>query len=204
MLRRQYPLSKVIGPRKVWPPVGHGKLAASKVRFKHRSRNDATQKVVAALCPKPGMRKAARHAVRFGQIIRGQRPARTHFLQHPVHIAGILLQEGFEAIRPHSVCFHAVAQQRPDLHRHDRCLVRPLLGELTATVHELVKVGLRVWAQPGEENLIVGRRQHIDVVNLQQTKLADDATDLGHTNPAARPGPIKPLRRQGNATGFAQ
>ena len=65
---RDHALREVVAARKIRLPVGHGKPAAAEVRFQHRSWNDATQKVVAALGPKPGMRQAARHAVRLGQF----------------------------------------------------------------------------------------------------------------------------------------
>ena len=117
---------------------------------------------------------------------------------------GAVLQELRERVGPHPVHRHAVAQQGPDLDREDGRLVSPLLRELAPPVDDVVEEGQRIRTEPREGDLVVGRHQDVDAIDLDQAELPDGAAEVIWPDGAAGPGPVEALRRQGNPPGLAQ
>ena len=80
-----------------------------------------------------------------------------------------------------------MAEQGPGLDRNDRRLVRPLLGELTPPVDQVVEQRLLVRPEAREQDLVLRRREHVEVVDLQQAELTD--------HPPQSASPTRPLDR---------
>lgn len=113
-------------------------------------------------------------------------------------------------VRAHAVPLHAMAQERPGLHRYDGGFMRPLLGKrwgrrfrLPSWIDQLVEMRAPVWPQPREGYLVMRRRQDVDEIDLQQAELPEDAGYIARAGRTPRPGPVETLRRQRHAARFA-
>jgi hypothetical protein len=116
--------------------------------------------------PEPGAFDPASDAVWDHQVVRLERSPEPHLFEDGLDVGRVLSHEPLEAVRPYAMVVHPVAQERPDLHRHNRCLVGPLLRELALVIDEIVQERHRVGTESRKDYLIMGRRQHVDVVDL--------------------------------------
>ena len=82
--------------------------------------------------------------------------------------------------------------------------MRPLLGELAASVDEIIEAGPIVGAEARERNQIMRGHEDIDVIDLQQAKLVDNAAEVLRGDGAARAWAIETLRGQGDAASFGK
>jgi hypothetical protein len=92
-----------------------------------------------------------------------------------------------------------MAEEGPGLHREQRGLVRPLLGERPAAVGEVVEEGPVVGAEAGEEDLVVRRDQDVDEVELDEAEQADRIVDVGGGDGRRGAGPVEALGGEGDA-----
>ena len=78
-------------------------------------------------------------AFRNRKIIGGESAALAYLLHYPGGELRMLFQEFLETPGAHTMCLHAMAQQRPRFHWNYRCFMCPLLGELAPTVDYFVE-----------------------------------------------------------------
>ena len=133
------------------------------------------------------------------QITRRHRTILSDLLQYCAEIFVDVWQFADRAVLPRLVARPPVRQQRPSTRGNYRCLVRPLLGEVTGPVDILVEpfAIVRPDARPHHE--VMCRDQDIDIVKLQQPQKAQNATKMPDIRATRRSLAIQPLCRQRNA-----
>lgn len=98
----------------------------------------------------------------------------------------------------HPVVLTAMFQRRPQVCRHDACLVCPLLREVPSVVDQALKpVGVE-GAEAGEKHEQVGRNEHIHVIELQKAKSPDDTADMATVDHCGRARPVEALCSEGD------
>ncbi len=186
MRRGDDPLGEVVGAGEVGPPVGDRQDAAGEERLQRRPRH----------AREPGAFDAVVDARRRRQVGGGQGAAPADLGDDPLDVLRLLFEKPLEAPGANAEAPPPLGEQRPDVHRHDGGLVRPLLGELAPPVDELVEAPAVVGPQPRERHQVVRRHQDVDEVDLQQPQPAHGPPQVPHVHPPPRPRPVEPLRRQ--------
>ena len=102
-------------------------------------------------------------------------------VENVIDIRTMLAQKGLEPLRGLEL-IAAVGQERPCAHGHDRRDVGPLLDELLSLEHEAVEERALVRAKSREEDLVLRRYEHVDVVDLQEAERLDHAPDLSEAH----------------------
>ena len=95
-----------------------------------------------------------------------------HFFENRGHERGVLREEFLKTVRADPVRLHAMSQEGPARHRDDRRFVCPLFRELAPAIDKLMEVGLVIRPQSRKQHLIVGWHEHVDVIDLQQRRVA--------------------------------
>src|SRR2546427_11623855 len=97
-----------------------------------------------------------------------------------------------------------MAEQRPTLYRQNGSLVRPLLGAFAPPVDQIIEEGFFVRAEPREENLIVRRREDVDVIDLHEAEPPYRAANVAQVYFSVRSRAVKTLRRERDPPRLAQ
>jgi hypothetical protein len=116
----------------------------------------------------------------------------------------LLLEELLETPRAHAVCLHSMAEQRPTVHRQDGPLVRPLFCEFAPPVDQIIEEGFFVRAEPREKDLIVRRREDVDVIDLHEAEPPYRAANVARVHFSVRPWAVKALAGESDSPRFAQ
>src|SRR5262252_506309 len=196
MLRRDHPLRQVVYTHEVWQALSHGKPAKAEVGFEHL--------ILEIHAPAPLIALTAGRPIRLREVFRAQGAPRADLFQRPGDVTRLLLEELLETPRTHAVGLHPVAEQRPALHRQDGPLVRPLLGEFAPPVDQIIEERFFVRAEPREENLIVGRREDVDVIDLHEAEPPYRAANLASVHFSVRPRAPKALAGERDSPRLAQ
>ncbi len=188
------PFAQVIDAAEVWSPVGDRQRATTEMRLEHRARHG----------PQPGARHPPVTSLGRRQRRGGEWTARADFTQHETRVARVARQEAVETVRARTVREPPVAQQRVGGHRHDRCLVGPVFGELAPAIDQFVEARSVIRPDARERHLVLRRHQDVDVVDLEQSKLMDDPPQMTDVDPAMRARTVEPLRRQSHTASLAR
>lgn len=183
---------EVEGAGEVGAAVGDGEEAAAEVGLEDGAGDGD-----------PGAGHTAVFALGFGEFFSADGAAGPDLIEDPGDVFGKAGHDLFEAVGADAVGVHAVAEEGPGLDGEDGGFVGPVFGEFAAAVDEVVEVGFRVGAEAGEEDVVVGGAEDVDVVDLQEAETADRAADVGEGDGGgARPG--EALGGEGDATGFGE
>jgi hypothetical protein len=96
-----------------------------------------------------------------------------------------------------------MSQERPAFDWQNRRLMGPVFGELAPPMNEIVEKRSVVIPQAGIQHLVMRRDQDVDVIDLEQPKLADDAPDVPRVDAPSRPWAVEALRSECDPAGFA-
>ena len=82
--------------------------------------------------------------------------------------------------------------------------MRPLLGEFAPPVDQIIEEGFFVRAEPREKNLIVRRREEVDVIDLHEAETPYRAANVARVHFSVRPRTVKALAGERDSPRLAQ
>jgi hypothetical protein len=139
----------------------------------------------------------------IAQIGGAHRPAFLHDVEDGGHVLGTFpIQPGetppnaFTPLR----LGHPEAQQRLVLDRQERCLVTPILEELTIRRHSRDEISL-MGSKASEQRQLLAAHDHVDGVDLHESDASEDPSGMTAIDAAGRSRIGKSLRGQRDPPG---